>query len=66
MTDSTVMGLYPGEELTVEDLLYGLMLPSGNDAALALAEYVSGTWEGFADLMDDLRGLGKYLGRPVA
>jgi len=53
LTDSTVMGIYPGEELTVEDLLYGLMLPSGNDAALALAEYVSGTREAFADLMNE-------------
>jgi D-alanyl-D-alanine carboxypeptidase len=58
-TDSTVMGLYPGEELTVEDLLYGLMLPSGNDAALALAEHVSGTWEAFGELMNEkARSLG--------
>jgi D-alanyl-D-alanine carboxypeptidase len=34
---SSVMGLRSGDELTVEDLLYGLMLPSGNDAALQLA-----------------------------
>jgi D-alanyl-D-alanine carboxypeptidase len=53
MPGSTVMGLYPGEDLNVEDLLYGLMLPSGNDAALALAEYVAGTREAFADLMND-------------
>jgi D-alanyl-D-alanine carboxypeptidase len=59
MTDSTVMGLYPGEEVTVEDLLYGLMLPSGNDAALALAQYVAGTREAFADLMNEkARSLG--------
>lgn len=59
MLDSTVMGLYPGEELTVEDLLYGLMLPSGNDAAVALAEHISGTEEAFAQLMNDrVRTLG--------
>src|SRR5439155_20112745 len=59
MPDSTVMGLYPGEELTVEDLLYGLMLPSGNDAALALAEHVAGTREAFGELMNDkARSLG--------
>jgi D-alanyl-D-alanine carboxypeptidase len=41
-TDSSVMGLVPGDTLTVEDLLYGLMVPSGNDAALVLADYVGG------------------------
>lgn len=59
MPDSTVMGLSPGEELTVEDLLYGLMLPSGNDAALALAEHVAGTRERFVELMNEkVRSLG--------
>lgn len=59
MPESTVMGLLPSEELSVEDLLYGLMLPSGNDAALALAVHVSGTVEGFAALMNDkARALG--------
>lgn len=59
MPDSSVMGLAPGEELTVEDLLYGLMLSSGNDAALALAAHVAGTREAFADLMNaKVRSLG--------
>ncbi len=59
MPGSTVMGIYPGEDLTVEDLLYGLMLPSGNDAALALAEHVAGNRERFADLMNEkVRSLG--------
>jgi D-alanyl-D-alanine carboxypeptidase len=59
MPGSTVMGIYPGEELTVEDLLYGLMLPSGNDASLALAEHVAGTRERFAELMNEkTRSLG--------
>lgn len=59
MPDSTVMGLRPGETLTVEDLLFGMMLPSGNDAALALADHVAGTAEAFADLMNEkVRSLG--------
>ena len=43
----------PGEKLSVLDLLYGLMLRSGNDAALALANYVGGSVEGFASMMMD-------------
>lgn len=45
--------LREGEVLTVQDLLYGLMLHSGNDAAMALAIYCSGTPEGFAEQMND-------------
>ena len=45
--------LQPGEVLTVQDLLYGLMLHSGNDAAVALAIYCGGTVEGFVQLMND-------------
>jgi D-alanyl-D-alanine carboxypeptidase len=45
--------------LTVQELLYGLMLRSGNDAAVALAIYCGGTVEGFAELMNDkARALG--------
>lgn len=44
--------LRKGEVLTVEDLLYGLMLRSGNDAAVALACAVAGNVESFADLMN--------------
>jgi len=51
-TDSTVMGLSPGQEMSVRDLLYGLLLPSGNDAAIALADYVAGQTPAFADLMN--------------
>jgi D-alanyl-D-alanine carboxypeptidase len=53
MWDSTVMGLRPGEEVSLEDLLYGLMLPSGNDAAIAIARHVARGNEGlFAELMN--------------
>ncbi|WP_445669843.1 D-alanyl-D-alanine carboxypeptidase family protein [Paenibacillus sp. FSL R5-0810] len=41
-----------GEEMTLENLLYGLMLRSGNDAATAIAEHVGGTEEGFILLMN--------------
>ena len=41
-----------GEEIKLEDLVYGLMLRSGNDAALAIASYVSGNVEKFAELMN--------------
>ena len=49
----------PGEKLTVLDLLYGLMLRSGNDAAISLATYVGGSIEGFASMMmDTARAIG--------
>ena len=43
----------PGETLTLEQLLYGLMLPSGNDAAAAIAVYEAGSLEAFADKMNE-------------
>ncbi len=49
--DSSVCGLKAGDNITVNDLLYGLMLNSGNDAAEALAEYHSGSIEAFAEVM---------------
>jgi D-alanyl-D-alanine carboxypeptidase len=51
--EGSSMYLTEGEVLTVQDLLYGLMLRSGNDAAVALAIYCGGTVEGFAELMND-------------
>lgn len=45
--------LQAGEVLTVQELLYGLMLHSGNDAAVALAIYCGGTVEGFVEMMND-------------
>jgi len=42
-----------GEKLTLKDLLYGLMLRSGNDAALVIAEYISGREEEFVYLMNE-------------
>ncbi len=51
--EGSSMYLKEGEVLTIQDLLYGLMLSSGNDAAVALAIYCGGTVEGFASLMND-------------
>lgn len=49
---SSVMGVEAGEIFSVENLLYGLLLPSGNDAALVLAEAVSGNVDDFVTLMN--------------
>lgn len=51
-SDSSVMGVKSGEIFSVENLLYGLLLPSGNDAALVLAEAVSGNIDDFVTLMN--------------
>lgn len=51
--EGSSMYLKEGEVLTVQELLYGMMLHSGNDAATALAIYCSGTVEGFAEQMND-------------
>ncbi len=51
--EGSSMYLQEGEVLTLQELLYGLMLRSGNDAAVALAIYCGGTVEGFAQLMND-------------
>lgn len=51
-TEGSSIYLKQGEVLTVRELLYGLMLHSGNDAAVALAMYQSGNTEAFTDLMN--------------
>lgn len=50
--DSSYMGLSVGEKLTLRDLLYGLLLPSGNDAAVAIADGISGSVPAFVVLMN--------------
>ena len=52
--EPNVMGLKAGERLTLEELLYGLMLDSGNDAAEAIARGVFGDRARFIRLMNDL------------
>ena len=51
-TGGSRLKINKGDKITVRDLLYGLMLRSGNDAAVALAEYIGGSIEGFAVLMN--------------
>lgn len=51
--EGSSMYLREGEILTVQELLYGLMLSSGNDAAVALAIYCGGTVSGFVEQMND-------------
>lgn len=51
-TGGSRLKIKKGDKIAVKDLLYGLMLRSGNDAAVALAEYVGGSIQGFAVLMN--------------
>jgi serine-type D-Ala-D-Ala carboxypeptidase (penicillin-binding protein 5/6) len=50
---STLMNLGPGQIVTVEELMRGTAIASGNDAATALAEYVAGSTQSFVRLMND-------------
>ncbi len=52
-TDGSAVWLKEGERITVEDLLYALLVNSANDAAVALAEEVSGSVEEFVKLMNE-------------
>lgn len=51
--DCSAAGFEDGETVTVKDLMYGTILPSGADAAAGLAYYVSGSLEDFVDLMNE-------------
>ena len=51
--EGTSMYLRKGEKLSVRELLFGLMLPSGNDAAMALAYHVGGSEENFVRMMNE-------------
>jgi len=51
-TGGSRLGLKTNDKITVNDLLYGLMLKSGNDAAVALANHIGGSIDGFAQLMN--------------
>lgn len=52
-TEGSSMYLRAGEELTLETLLYGLLLCSGNDAAVAIAQHVGGSVDGFVKQMNE-------------
>ncbi|MBP1933515.1 D-alanyl-D-alanine carboxypeptidase family protein [Ammoniphilus resinae] len=58
-TEGSSIYLRKNEELSLEDLLYGLMLRSGNDAAVTIADHIGGSVEGFARLMNEKA---QYLG----
>ena len=57
--DCSAVGFSVGETISVKDMLYGTILPSGGDAAMCLAEYIAGSQEAFVDMMNDkLKELG--------
>jgi D-alanyl-D-alanine carboxypeptidase len=51
-TDGTVMGLDLGEQMTLRDLLYGLLMRSGQDAAIAIADAIGGNEDSFVTMMN--------------
>lgn len=53
VNECSVVGLDVGETVTIRELLYGTILPSGADAALGLATYVAGSHEAFVELMNE-------------
>lgn len=56
---ATLCNIKPGDKLTMRQLLYGLMLPSGNDAGAAIAVHMAGSIEKFSDMMNrEARSLG--------
>lgn len=52
-TGASLCGITPGDQISLRDLLYGLMIPSGNDAANAIAVHLSGSIEEFAEKMTE-------------
>ena len=52
-SDASVCHVNEGDVISLNDLLYGLMLASGNDAAIAIAEHISGSVEAFVELMNE-------------
>ncbi|MBR0306553.1 MAG: D-alanyl-D-alanine carboxypeptidase, partial [Lachnospiraceae bacterium] len=50
---SSMAGVKPGDVMSLEDLLYGLMIPSGNDAANAIAVHIGGTIDEFVKMMNE-------------
>lgn len=49
---STEIGFLPGDQVTLKELFYGLLIYSGNDAAMAIAEHIGGTVENFVEMMN--------------
>ena len=53
LTEGSHIALEPGEQLTLEQLLYAMLVQSANDAALAIAKHISGSIEEFSKLMNE-------------
>ena len=53
VNDCSTVGFLDGEKVTVRDLFYGTVLPSGGDAAVGLATYIAGSHEAFVDMMNE-------------
>ena len=53
LADATMAGFLAGEEVTMRDLVYGAVLPSGAEATYALADVIAGSEEEFAELMNE-------------
>jgi len=51
--DEQVCGIQTGDQISLQDLLYGLLLQSGNDTAVAIAEHIGGSVSAFADMMNE-------------
>ena len=49
---NSLMGIEEGEQYSLRDLIYGMMLPSGNDAAIAIAEHLAGSTDAYAEKMN--------------
>lgn len=50
---ASLCGIVPGDQISLRDLLYGLMMPSGNDAANAIAVHMAGSVDAFAEKMNE-------------
>lgn len=53
LTEGSHIALEPGEKLTLEQMLNALLIPSANDAALSIAKHISGSIDGFVNLMNE-------------
>lgn len=53
VNDCSAVGFLDGEKVTVRDMFYGTILPSGSDAAMGLATYVAGSHEAFVEMMNE-------------
>lgn len=53
VNDCSAVGFLDGEKITVRDMFYGTILPSGSDAAIGLATYVAGSHEAFVEMMNE-------------